>query len=145
MESFCCWSCLGLEFPAHNFWLMSLLIDLNFECGIFVLISQLRLPEENNNKYSKFDTSKSMSYQSCPYIRDICIEILIGRKFSQHKTQILVYKHQSEIVTSLLHWLLVIFQYKVRNPVNGRALILIHRIKSMQICQIMTWYTRQKQ
>ena len=24
---------------------------------------QLRLPEENNNKYSKFDTSKLMSYQ----------------------------------------------------------------------------------
>ena len=24
---------------------------------------QVRLPEENNDKYSKFDTSKSMSYQ----------------------------------------------------------------------------------
>ena len=34
-----------------------------FEFRIFVWIFQLRLPEEYNNKYSKFDTSKSMSHQ----------------------------------------------------------------------------------
>ena len=47
---------------------------------IFVLIFELRQPEENNNKYLKFDTYRSMSYQGhkCEKLRisDFAINIL---------------------------------------------------------------------
>ena len=44
-----------MSLVAHRFGLV--------EFRIFVLVFSIVMPEENDNKYSKFDTSKLMRYQ----------------------------------------------------------------------------------